>query len=152
MSVLNEERKKGKQRIAIFYGAGHMADFERRLVNEYGMEVADVNWRSAWDLRDGAVPGGPLEGLVESAFRDSIKEKLAQFAKSRKRHSEPDTPADVAESDKDEKIRTMENTLRELEAKLKALEGESQPSDEKAPPPDEPNPKKPERSKRKVIL
>lgn len=133
MSVLNSERKNGKHRIAIFYGAGHMADFERRLVNEYGMELAEENWRSAWDLRDGAIAGGPLEGLIESTFRDSIKEKLSKFAKGRQRESEPQGSGEALDSDKDAKIKAMENTLKELEAKLKKLEDEAQQRGERPP-------------------
>ena len=56
-----------------------MADFEQRLILDYGMEKAEVNWRNAWDLRDGAVEGAPLGGLLESAFRDSFKEKLRKL-------------------------------------------------------------------------
>lgn len=79
MEVFQEELDKGKRRIAFLWGAGHMADFERRLVLEYGMEKAEVNWRNAWDLREGAVDGAPLEGLLDSVFRDSFKENLRKL-------------------------------------------------------------------------
>lgn len=124
MSVLNKEKKKGKRRVAIFYGAGHMADFEKRLVEEYGMELDKVIWRSAWDLRDGAIPGGPLEGLIESTFRDSIKNKLRQFAIGQKDKMEAEKSKEAAESEKDEKLKAMEETLKALEAKLKQLESD----------------------------
>jgi hypothetical protein len=133
MSMLNAERQKGKHRIAIFYGAGHMPDFERRLTNEYGLELVDVNWRSAWDLRNGAVPGGPLEGLIESTFRDSIKEKLSQWAKGRGRDSVAEDSEETADSDKDAEIRKLEETLKALENKLKRLEIESQQENKKTP-------------------
>lgn len=131
MSVLNREKKKGKQRVAIFFGAGHMADFEQRLVQEYGMELVDVNWRNAWDLRDGAIEGGPLEGLIESTFRDSLKNKLQQFAKGQRDKSKAENAKDTAESEKDERIKSMENTLKALEAKLNQLESESKENTKK---------------------
>ena len=121
MSVMNKQKANGKSRVAVFYGAGHMADFEKRLVGEYGMELVDINWRNAWDLRDGAIEGGPLEGLIESAFRDSFKEKMRRFAKGR--NSEKGN--DDTESQKDERLKSMEETLKALEAKLKQLENES---------------------------
>ena len=124
MSVLNQQKKKGKRRVAIFYGAGHMADFEKRLVEEYGMELDNVIWRSAWDLRDGAIEGGPLEGLIESTFRDSFKNKLRQFARGKKDKMEAEKSKDAAESEKDEKLKAMEKTMKELEAKLKQLESD----------------------------
>lgn len=152
MTALNDERTKGKRRIAIFYGAGHMPDFERRLVNEYGMELVDVNWRSAWDLRDGAIAGGPLEGLIESTFRDSIKEKLSQLAKRRQREPEAEDSPDAEVSDKDAQIQLLEGTLKELEAKLQKLENQS-PQEDKAPPDsDETKPKKSDRKKGTLIL
>ena len=62
MSVLNREIKNGKRQIAIFYGVGNMADFERRLTTEYGMKKVATNWRNAWDLRDGAIEGARPRG------------------------------------------------------------------------------------------
>ena len=45
---INEKRRK---RIAIFYGAGHLPDFERRLTANHGMQRLDqVKWLTAWDL------------------------------------------------------------------------------------------------------
>ena len=79
LEVFQQELDKGKRRIAFLWGAGHMADFEQRLILDYGMEKAEVHWRNAWDLRDGAVEGAPLGGLLESVFRDSFKEKLRKL-------------------------------------------------------------------------
>ncbi len=127
MSVLDAEIKKGKHRIAIFFGVGHMADFERRLALEYGMKKVSVNWRNAWDLRDGAIEGAPLEGLVESTFRDSLKSKLKDLARGvgHKKPADDETVADVDDEpagDNDQTLEEMEKTLRELKAKLDELE------------------------------
>lgn len=132
MSVLEEELKKGKKRIAIFYGVGHMGDFEKRLLEKYDAKRISENWRNAWDLRDGAIPGAPLEGLVESTFRDSFKSKLRQFAKgvTQKR---ADAAREKAEKEKDEKISAMEKALKALEKRLeeaeKKTEGKSDDKD-----------------------
>ena len=48
--VLLREIDKGHKKIAIFYGAAHMSDFERRLINDLGMTPGDQRWITAWDL------------------------------------------------------------------------------------------------------
>ncbi len=48
--VLRKQIDAGRRRIAIFYGAGHMPDLERRLVEEFGLVRQGVQWREAWDL------------------------------------------------------------------------------------------------------
>jgi hypothetical protein len=51
MKVLQKELVGGKKKIAIFYGAAHMPDFERRLVEDFGMRRQGEEWLTAWDLR-----------------------------------------------------------------------------------------------------
>lgn len=51
LRVLHDEVAKGRKRIAIFYGAAHMADFDERLRTELGLQPADPEWLEAWDLR-----------------------------------------------------------------------------------------------------
>ena len=51
LEVLREQLGKGKKRIGIFYGAGHLADFSRRLVDDFGMKFTGEKWVEAWDLR-----------------------------------------------------------------------------------------------------
>jgi len=51
LEVLREQLDAGERDIAIFYGAGHMPDFETRLVEEFGMRNASTEWIEAWDLR-----------------------------------------------------------------------------------------------------
>ncbi len=50
LSVLREQLIRGKKRIGIFYGAGHMSDMESRLVDEFGMRRKAVEWLTAWNL------------------------------------------------------------------------------------------------------
>lgn len=51
LEVLDEQLAAGADRIAIFYGAGHMPDFETRLVQDFGMRRISTEWVEAWDLR-----------------------------------------------------------------------------------------------------
>jgi hypothetical protein len=52
LDVLADEIAKGRRRIAIFYGAAHMADFHERLVNDLGLQPGEPVWLEAWDLRE----------------------------------------------------------------------------------------------------
>ncbi|HEV2949139.1 MAG TPA: hypothetical protein VGX70_17320, partial [Gemmataceae bacterium] len=52
MKVFQKELAQGKKKIAIFYGAGHMPDFEKRLRLDFGLEKKNVQWLEAWDLED----------------------------------------------------------------------------------------------------
>ena len=47
--VLSGEIQSGKKRLAVFYGAGHMPDMDRRL-NEMGFRRVREEWLVAWDL------------------------------------------------------------------------------------------------------
>ena len=52
LDVLEEEMAAGKKRIAIFYGAGHMPDMEKRMFKRFGMspKKESVKWLTAWDM------------------------------------------------------------------------------------------------------
>jgi hypothetical protein len=50
LETLDEQVAAGKQKLAIFYGAGHMADFERQLTERYGLKAGEDRWLVAWDL------------------------------------------------------------------------------------------------------
>ena len=56
LDVLRRRIAKGDRRIAIFYGAGHMEDFDRRLQADFGLQPRDTAWVEAWDLREPAPP------------------------------------------------------------------------------------------------
>jgi hypothetical protein len=51
LKVFQKELAKGTKKIAIFYGAGHMADFEKRLREDFGLKKESEQWLPAWDLR-----------------------------------------------------------------------------------------------------
>ena len=54
MKVLKRELAKGHKKIAIFYGAAHMPDFEKRLQTEHRMKKKQQSWLTAWDLTGSA--------------------------------------------------------------------------------------------------
>ncbi|NBB93123.1 MAG: hypothetical protein GVY32_08150 [Gammaproteobacteria bacterium] len=53
LSVLERELDGGARHLALFYGAGHLPDFHRRLVGELGFELESVEWLDAWVLDGG---------------------------------------------------------------------------------------------------
>jgi hypothetical protein len=52
MKVLKKEIEKGTLKIAVFYGAAHMPDFDHRLTEELKLKRESLAWDTAWDLRD----------------------------------------------------------------------------------------------------
>jgi len=77
MKVFQKELAKGKKRIAIFYGAAHMPDFEKRLMVDFGLRPTKTEWVTAWRMTDSNMgpdvdAAQPLEGLrrlLEEAAR-----------------------------------------------------------------------------------
>jgi hypothetical protein len=49
--VLKKEIAAGKKKIAVFYGAGHLPDMEKRLASDFELHPGEVKWIDAWDLR-----------------------------------------------------------------------------------------------------
>jgi hypothetical protein len=54
LEVLKKQIDGGKKKIAIFYGAGHMTDMEKKLAADFNLEPGEVKWIEAWDLRKSA--------------------------------------------------------------------------------------------------
>jgi len=52
LDVMRRELKKGHLKVGIFYGAGHFADMEKRMADEYGFQRISEEWLVAWHLRD----------------------------------------------------------------------------------------------------
>ena len=50
MKVLANQIKSGTAKIAIFYGAAHMPDFDRRLTQELKLKRESMTWDRAWDM------------------------------------------------------------------------------------------------------
>lgn len=130
MSVLQSEKEDGKNNVAIFFGVSHMSDLESRLIDGLGMKLKSVNWRNAWDLRDGAVEGAPLEGLIESTFKDSFKSKLKDFARGLQDRDGDDRDDKAESAAKDKKIEEMQKALEALKSRLEEAEGDGDKNDD----------------------
>ncbi len=54
LRVLQKQIALGKKKIGVFYGAAHLADFEKRLISDFGLKRAETSnnprWLVAWDL------------------------------------------------------------------------------------------------------
>lgn len=49
--VLRKELDAGKKTVAVFYGAGHLADMAERLERDFEMKPTTKTWLVAWDLQ-----------------------------------------------------------------------------------------------------
>jgi len=49
--VLDKQLAAGKKKIAIFYGAAHLPNMERRLTTDYGFKRSSQTWLKAWQLQ-----------------------------------------------------------------------------------------------------
>lgn len=50
LEVLRKQMQAGRKRIAIFYGAAHMPDFDKRLKEDFGLKRTSSQWLNAWKL------------------------------------------------------------------------------------------------------
>ncbi|NLF72039.1 MAG: hypothetical protein GX575_23650 [Candidatus Anammoximicrobium sp.] len=53
LEVLRREIARGHKKLAVFYGAGHLPDMQRRLQEEFAMQRTGTEWLAAWSLTDG---------------------------------------------------------------------------------------------------
>jgi hypothetical protein len=51
LKVLRRQIAAGKKKIAIFYGAAHMPDIQKRLSADFGMTPVSTRWLVAWNLK-----------------------------------------------------------------------------------------------------
>ena len=54
LAVLTTELKAGKKKIGIFYGAGHFADMQDRLLKDFALKRSSEKWLVAWMLEKAA--------------------------------------------------------------------------------------------------
>ncbi|HEB54071.1 MAG TPA: hypothetical protein ENI87_12525 [bacterium] len=78
LQVLERELGKGHRRIGIYYGAAHLSDMERRLVEDLGFEKVGHEWLQAWDCK---APANARERAAELARRRRCKLELRRLAK-----------------------------------------------------------------------
>lgn len=56
LKALQKQLAAGKKKIGIFYGAAHLADFEKHLVEDFGLSKTREQWLLAWDLSSAREP------------------------------------------------------------------------------------------------
>ena len=54
LEVLTTELKAGRKKIGIFYGAGHFADMQDRLLKDFALKRSSEKWLVAWALEKAA--------------------------------------------------------------------------------------------------
>jgi hypothetical protein len=52
LDVLEDQLGDGVDRLAIFYGAGHLAEMQDQMAERFEMKPVSVDWLEAWDLRE----------------------------------------------------------------------------------------------------
>lgn len=57
----------GNNKIAILYGGGHMPDLGRRLRDEFDLVPSEVQWITAWSIRNRNLTGSSLPFLTKLA-------------------------------------------------------------------------------------
>jgi len=69
LEVLRKQIDAGHKKLAIFYGAGHMPDFEERLREDFTLAPLETTWITAWNLKGGeeADGGSDEESRVEAS-------------------------------------------------------------------------------------
>jgi hypothetical protein len=78
--VLRKELAAGKSKIAIFYGAGHMPDLQKRLRDDFGMKPVGTRWLAAWNLQDEAQPSATA-ATAPGTQKPAAQAKAAESAK-----------------------------------------------------------------------
>ncbi len=56
LQVLQKQIAAGKKKIGIFYGAAHLADFEKHLIDDLRLTKQNQRWIEAWDLQSAKQP------------------------------------------------------------------------------------------------
>lgn len=76
LQVLRDKIKEGHKKLAIFYGAGHMSDFEQRLRDDFALVPTETIWLTAWNLEASDQAGEVPERKAKSRRNPPLKEAL----------------------------------------------------------------------------
>jgi hypothetical protein len=90
LKVLKDAIAGGKKNIGIFYGAAHMKDMEKRLIDDMGFKRTAVEYRVAWDLTPqgaarAAAPAAKGRGGEVDDRDDQIRKLLEKIDQLEKR-------------------------------------------------------------------
>jgi hypothetical protein len=67
LGKLREQIAAGKKKIAVFYGAGHLGDMEKRLVTDFQLKRTGEEWLDAWNLEKAPRARKPKEAPRKDA-------------------------------------------------------------------------------------
>jgi hypothetical protein len=82
LDILRKQIKAGKKKIAVFYGGGHMPDFDKRLRADFDMVPVETRWLVAWNTQE---PQSKESGLRLKDYlkKPPEKKKVAPAGASR---------------------------------------------------------------------
>ena len=75
IKILEDSLKQGKKDIVIFYGAAHMPDMSKRLI-DLGFKPVATEWRQAWDLTIRADQPSAVEEMLMQLIRGLDEEQM----------------------------------------------------------------------------
>ena len=67
LAKLRDQIAAGKKKIAIFYGAGHLGDMEKRLIADFQLKRSGEEWLDAWNLEKAPRARKPKEAPRKEA-------------------------------------------------------------------------------------
>lgn len=73
LETLREQIDAGHKRIAVFYGAAHLPDMEKRLADDFGLERKGESWVEAWSLKPRVKSAADVEKLKKAAPKKKDK-------------------------------------------------------------------------------
>jgi len=62
LAELSKQIAAGKKHLAVFYGAGHLPDMQKRLLEEFKLKRSQERWLTAWNLTE--KPAAPVKPRV----------------------------------------------------------------------------------------
>ncbi len=80
LKVLAREIKKGKKKLALFYGAAHLPGMDERLREKMGFEKVSEEWLTAWDIDKKAIAAAGEE--KKPARKKGKKEEKIEIRKA----------------------------------------------------------------------
>jgi hypothetical protein len=94
MDVLAREMRTNpnNKNIAIFYGAGHMQDFEQRF-NALGYTKSSTRWMTAWSIGQGPLPERSRKAAPNRPMKKAAPGEKAGPDKDKKVHKRKPKPA-----------------------------------------------------------
>lgn len=75
LEVLRKQIDQGKRKLAVFYGAGHLPDMEKRLLSDFGLKRGSQQWLVAWSLTR---PAGAAEPAAKTDAAGTEAAKAGQ--------------------------------------------------------------------------